>query len=743
MQLKRAVASEREHYYPLEDVLGDRVVCLIWQGVDVGGPGARAHDDEQPECWIWQGVNVGGAGVRVHDGGRLRRHYSSLGDALGDRLGVDVGGAGARVHDGERLRRHHSPLRDVLGDSFVIGLIWQGVDVGRAGARAHDGGWLRRHDNPLGEVLGDRLVPFLKRIGQELTLVHTVFVIGWIWQGVNVGGAGVRVHDGGRLMRHRISLGDALGDRLFCDGPDLVGCPMSAGAGGRWRAHDGRWLIRHDNPLGEVLGDSFVIGWIWQGVNVGGAGVRVHDGGRLMRHRISLGDALGDRLGVDVGGAGARVHDGERLRQHHSPLRDILGDSFVIGLIWQGVDVGRAGARAHDGGWLRRHNNPLGEVLGDSFVTGPIWQGVDVGGATARAHDGRWLRRHDNPLGEVLGDSFVTGPIWQGVDVGGATARAHDGRRPKWRHPSIENPGVNVARALVAGTQSRVHQPSVVMMIQKWPDSGSRNISRIFASQKYSSAVTFDDKDDDTEVAGVRKISRLQLYVGAEDCIGILLRFLLVQRKTKDILEARDHSDVGERSRAGVHLVLLNVEAVAIHSKECDSTPTLGEHTTTRRDWVLVLHRKAPAWCRWLSHRPQETILPTTESADTAVFLPRAPLEASSADKDVAKVKLDLVVFVVGLCIFPGKTWFKRVPKHVELKAGSVGIVGSLRTVGSAKAISRSQGLKAIRAIRSKPTEKGKHVTFCHGPGRQKAFKNSGGWFGLSEGKSSIGRGRG
>jgi hypothetical protein len=26
------------------------VIGLIWQGVDVGGPGARAHDDEQPEC---------------------------------------------------------------------------------------------------------------------------------------------------------------------------------------------------------------------------------------------------------------------------------------------------------------------------------------------------------------------------------------------------------------------------------------------------------------------------------------------------------------------------------------------------------------------------------------------------------------------------------------------------------------------------------------------------------------------
>jgi hypothetical protein len=68
-----------------------------------------------------------------------------------------------------------NPSKTDLGThSFVIGLIWQGVDVGRAGARAHDGGWLRRHDNPLGEVLGDRLVPFLKRIGVKLTFVYTV-----------------------------------------------------------------------------------------------------------------------------------------------------------------------------------------------------------------------------------------------------------------------------------------------------------------------------------------------------------------------------------------------------------------------------------------------------------------------------------------------------------------------------------------------------------------------------------------
>ncbi|KAJ7867382.1 hypothetical protein B0H14DRAFT_2572909 [Mycena olivaceomarginata] len=202
----------------------------------------------------------------------------------------------------------------------------------------------------------------------------------------------------------------------------------------------------------KAASSGFVMGWIWQGVNVGGAGVRVHDGGRLRRHYRSLGDALGDRLGVDVGGAGTRVHDGGRLRRHRISLGDALGDSFVIGLIWQGVDVGGAGARVHDGERLRRHHSPLRDVLGDSFVigwiwqsgvdvggAGLIWQGVDVGRAGARAHDGGWLRRHDSPLEEVLGDSFVTGPIWQGVDVGGATARAHDGRRPKWRHPPLEN----------------------------------------------------------------------------------------------------------------------------------------------------------------------------------------------------------------------------------------------------------------------------------------------------------------
>jgi hypothetical protein len=63
---------------------------------------------------------------------------------------------------------------DVGTHSFVIGWIWQGVNVGGAGVRVHDGGRLRRHYSSLGDALGDRLVCFLKRIGQKLMLVHTV-----------------------------------------------------------------------------------------------------------------------------------------------------------------------------------------------------------------------------------------------------------------------------------------------------------------------------------------------------------------------------------------------------------------------------------------------------------------------------------------------------------------------------------------------------------------------------------------